>query len=218
MRVLIVEDEEELADVLAEGLRGEGMRCDVAHDGAHALELCAEHDYDVLVLDRDLPVVHGDAVCRTLNATGYGARILMLTAAGTLSDLVDGLGLGADDYLAKPYSYIELVARLRALARRATGAALLTVLTRHGVSVDTVRRRAERDGRPLRLTPRELGVLEILLAADGAPVSARELLERLWDPHLDPASGVVKVTVHQLRRKLGEPPLITTDPGFGYRL
>jgi DNA-binding response OmpR family regulator len=141
----------------------------------------------------------------------------MLTAAGTLADLVDGLGKGADDYLAKPFSYLELVARLRALGRRAPAAAQ-TVLARRGVALDTVRRVAERDGRPLRLTPRELGVLEVLLAADGAPVPVRDLFERLWDPNLDPASTAVKVAVHQLRRKLGDPPLIETDPGYGYRL
>ncbi|MFE0178227.1 response regulator transcription factor [Streptomyces sp. NPDC059002] len=217
MRVLIVEDEHELAETLAEGLREEGMVCAIAHDGARALEMTAATDYDVLVLDRELPTVSGDAVCRTLNTTGHPARILMLTAAGTLTDLVDGLALGADDYLAKPFSYLELVARLRALKRRTTNNAP-TVLTRHGVRLDTVRRQAERDGRPLRLTPKELGVLEILMTADGAPVTARNLLDELWDPHHDPATTTVKVTVHHLRRKLGDPPLIETDPGFGYRL
>ncbi|MFF4816275.1 response regulator transcription factor [Kitasatospora sp. NPDC001309] len=216
MRVLIVEDERELAAMLAEGLRAEGMVCDIAHDGARALEMTAAADYDVLVLDRNLPRLSGDAVCRALDTAGYPARILMLTAAGTLSDLVDGLGKGADDYLAKPFSYLELVARLRALARRTpTGT---TVLSRHGISLDTVRRVAERDGRPLRLTPRELGVLELLLAADGAPVATEQLRDRLWDPALDPATTAVRVTVHSLRRKIGEPPLITHDPGYGYRL
>ncbi|MEU8762666.1 response regulator transcription factor [Streptomyces sp. NPDC048659] len=218
MRVLIVEDEPELAAMLADGLRGEGMVPEVAHDGVRALELTAAHAYDVLVLDRDLPGLSGDAVCRALTTAGYPARILMLTAAGSLSDLVDGLGQGADDYMSKPFSYLELVARLRALGRRTPGGGLPTVLSRRGLSLDTARRAAERDGRPLRLTPRELGVLELLLAADGAPVSTEELRACLWDPALDPATTAVRVTVHSLRRKLGDPPLITHEPGFGYRL
>ncbi|MDH6543708.1 response regulator transcription factor [Streptomyces lavendulae] len=218
MRVLIVEDEAELAGMLADGLRGEGMVCDVAHDGARALEMTAAAAYDVLVLDRDLPHLSGDSVCRALNASGYPAGILMLTAAGGLSDLVDGLGQGADDYMAKPFSYLELVARLRALGRRTSHGGAPTVLSRHGVSLDTARRIAEREGRPLKLTPRELGVLEILLTADGGPVDTGELRERLWDAALDPATTAVRVTVHSLRRKLGEPPLIHHDPGFGYRL
>ncbi|MFJ7491992.1 response regulator transcription factor [Streptomyces sp. NPDC097727] len=218
MRVLIVEDEADLAAMLAEGLRDEGMACDVAHDGARALELTAATDYDVLILDRDLPKQSGDAVCRALNTVGYPARILMLTAAGTLSDLVDGLGQGADDYLAKPFSYLELVARLRALGRRSPGGSSGTVLSRHGVSLDTVRRVAERDGRPLKLTPRELGVLELLLAADGAPVATGQLRDALWDTALDPATTAIRVTVHALRRKIGEPALIIHDPGYGYRL
>ncbi|MFE6049201.1 response regulator transcription factor [Kitasatospora sp. NPDC056446] len=220
MRVLIVEDERELAAMLAEGLRAEGMVCDIAHDGARALEMTAAADYDVLVLDRNLPHLSGDAVCRALDTTGYPARILMLTAAGTLSDLVDGLGKGADDYLSKPFSYLELVARLRALARRAPAGSTAgtTVLTGHGISLDTVHRIAERDGRPLKLTPRELGVLELLLLAGGAPVTTEQLRDRLWDPALDPATTAVRVTVHSLRRKIGEPPLITHDPGYGYRL
>ncbi|MGY3677584.1 response regulator transcription factor [Streptomyces sp. TE33382] len=218
MRVLIVEDEADLAAMLAEGLRDEGMACDVAHDGARALELTAAAEYDVLILDRDLPKRSGDAVCRALNTAGYPARILMLTAAGTLSDLVDGLGQGADDYLAKPFSYLELVARVRALGRRSPGGGSPTVLSRNGVSLDTVRRVAERDGRPLKLTPRELGVLELLLAADGAPVDTRQLRDALWDTALDPATTAVRVTVHALRRKIGEPALIVHDPGYGYRL
>ncbi|MFI8438323.1 response regulator transcription factor [Streptomyces sp. NPDC079020] len=218
MRVLIVEDEADLAAMLAEGLRDEGMACDVAHDGARALELTAAAEYDVLILDRDLPKRSGDAVCRALNTAGYPARILMLTAAGTLSDLVDGLGQGADDYLAKPFSYLELVARLRALGRRSQGGGSPTVLSRNGVSLDTVRRVAGRDGRPLKLTPRELGVLELLLAADGAPVDTRQLRDALWDTALDPATTAVRVTVHALRRKIGEPALIVHDPGYGYRL
>ncbi|MFJ7909536.1 response regulator transcription factor [Kitasatospora sp. NPDC096204] len=218
MRVLIVEDEVDLAAMLVEGLRAEGMACDVAHDGARALEMTAAGDYDVLLLDRDLPLLSGDAVCRALNTAGYPARILMLTAAGTLADLVDGLGQGADDYLAKPFSYLELIARLRALGRRSGHGSAATVLSGHGVSLDTVRRIAERDGRPLKLTPRELGVLEMLLAADGAPVTTEQLRDGLWDAATDPATTAVRVTVHSLRRKLGEPSLITNDPGYGYRL
>ncbi|MFJ6655739.1 response regulator transcription factor [Streptomyces sp. NPDC091377] len=216
MRVLVVEDETELAEMIAEGLRGEGMTADTAHDGATALQRTAANDYHVIVLDRDLPVMSGDAVCRTLAAGGYPARILMLTAAGTLSDIVDGLGQGADDYLSKPFSYLELVARLRALARRGPSGAP-TVLERHGVRLDTVRRLAERDGRLLALTPKEFGTLEVLLEADGGILSPGELLDAVWES--PPRSrSTVKVTVHQLRRKLGAPPLIETVPGFGYRL
>ncbi|MCJ0873022.1 response regulator transcription factor [Streptomyces sp. AP-93] len=218
MRVLIVEDERELAVMLAEGLRDEGMLCDLAHDGLEALRRTGEADYDVVILDRDLPGLGGDAVCRALVAMGHPARILMLTAADTLSDLVEGLGQGADDYMTKPFSYLELVARLRALGRRSAAGRADVVLSRRGISLDTVRRVAERDGRPLHLTPKELGVLELLLAADGAPVSTEELRERLWDTGLDPATTAVRVTVHALRRKIGDPPLIVHDTGYGYRL
>ncbi|MFZ3493791.1 response regulator transcription factor [Streptomyces sp. 5.8] len=218
MRVLIVEDERELAVMLAEGLHDEGMLCDLAHDGLEALRRTGEADYDVVILDRDLPGLGGDAVCRALVAMGHPARILMLTAADTLSDLVDGLGQGADDYMTKPFSYLELVARLRALGRRSAAGRADVVLSRHGISLDTVRRVAERDGRPLHLTPKELGVLELLLAADGAPVTTEELRERLWDTGLDPATTAVRVTVHALRRKIGDPPLIVHDTGYGYRL
>ncbi|MCX4233615.1 response regulator transcription factor [Streptomyces sp. NPDC020707] len=217
MRVLVVEDEEDLAEMIADGLRSSGIVADVAVDGGRAMEMAAAAEYDVLVLDRDLPVVHGDAVCRMLHTAGYPARILMLTAAGSLADLVDGLGKGADDYLAKPFSYVELVARLQALARRGPSGTP-TVLERHGLRLDTVRRFAERDGRLLRLTPKELGVLGALMSADGAPLRPADLLDRVWDCATDPESTTVKVTVHQLRRKLGPPPLIETVPGFGYRL
>jgi DNA-binding response OmpR family regulator len=217
MHVLVVEDEVELAQMLADGLRGEGMEVRTAHDGARALELAAVTDFDVIVLDRDLPGVGGDTVCRTLVALGHLARILMLTAAGTVSDRVDGLSLGADDYLAKPFAYVELVARIHALARR-SGTAPPTVLERYGVRLDTARRLAERDGRPLALTRRELGVLEALLMADGGIITTRELLEQVWDPYLTPETTAVKVAVYQLRRKLGDPPLIETVPRFGYRL
>ncbi|MGW3984183.1 response regulator transcription factor [Streptomyces mirabilis] len=217
MRVLVVEDEEELARMIAEGLRAEGMAADLAHDGARAMEMAASTDYDVLILDRDLPVVHGDSVCRTLRTIGHPARIIMLTAAGTLGDIVDGLGQGADDYLAKPFSYLELLARVRALARRGASGTP-TVLTRRGVRLDTMRRIAERDERLLRLTPKEMGVLEMLLTADGGTVRPVELLDAVWDADTDRTSTVVKVTIHNLRRKLGEPDLIETVPGFGYRL
>ncbi|MEV7521873.1 response regulator transcription factor [Streptomyces sp. NPDC091371] len=218
MRVLIVEDERELAGMLADGLRGEGMVCDVTHDGLEALRRLGDRDYDVVILDRDLPGLSGDGVCRALATMDHPARILMLTAADTLSDLVEGLGQGADDYMAKPFSYLELVARLRALGRRSSGSRSPVVLSRRGISLDTVRRVAERGGCPLNLTPKELGVLELLLAADGAPVATDELRDRLWDPALDPATTAVRVTVHALRRKIGDPPLIVHDPGYGYRL
>ena len=217
MRVLVIEDEEDLAEMIADGLRSSGIVADIALDGGQAMERAAAADYDVLVLDRDLPGIHGDAVCRMLSTSGYPARILMLTAAGSLADIVDGLGKGADDYLAKPFSYVELVARLQALARRGPGDTP-TVLERHGLRLDSVRRIAERDGRLLRLTPKELGVLEALMSADGAPLRSTDLLEMVWDYGTDPESTTVKVTVHQLRRKLGPPPLIETVPGFGYRL
>jgi DNA-binding response OmpR family regulator len=216
VRVLVVDDEVDLADMLAEGLRADGIPADTAHDGARALSALAERDYDVVVLDRDLPVLHGDAVCRTLTAQGHPARILMLTAAGALGDLVDGLALGADDYLAKPFAYLELVARIRALARR--GASTPSVLAHQDIRLDTQRRIAERDGRVLRLTPKEMAVLEALLEADGGTVTPRDLADRVWDGQLEPGSGAVKVTVHQLRRKLGEPAVLRTVPGFGYRL
>ncbi|MFD7997973.1 response regulator transcription factor [Streptomyces mirabilis] len=217
MRVLIIEDEEELAEMVATGLRSSGIVADVALDGSRAMEMAAAVEYDVLVLDRDLPGIHGDAVCRMLTGAGYPARILMLTAAGSLRDLVDSLGKGADDYLAKPFSYVELVARLQALARRGPGGTP-TVLEHHGLRLDAVRRIAERDGRLLRLTPKEFGVLEALMSAGGAPLRPADLLDMVWDGHTSPESTTVKVTVHQLRRKLGPPPLIATVPGFGYRL
>ncbi|MBB6174769.1 DNA-binding response OmpR family regulator [Nocardiopsis mwathae] len=218
MRVLVVEDEPSLAATIAEGLRGEGMAVDVAADGATGSEMAAVHGYDVIVLDRDLPRLHGDEVCRRIAADpDAGARVLMLTAAGEVDDRVHGLALGADDYLAKPFAYRELVARVHALARRSRPAPPPT-LERRGVRVDPLRRTAERDGRVLTLTAKELGVLEELLRADGAPVTATHLTEKVWDEHLDPFSGVLKVVVHRLRRKLGDPPLIETVPGHGYRI
>jgi len=217
MRVLIVEDERDLADSLAEGLRGEGYLVDVAYDGASALVQVGLADVDVIVLDRDLPALHGDAVCRTLREQQHPVRILMLTAAGSLDDRVTGLDLGADDYLPKPFAYVELLARLRALARRTTANATV-VLSASDIRVDTVRRVAERGGRPLALTPKELGVLEALLSAAGGFVSSDDLLREVWENGSDRTRSVVKFTVHTLRRKLGDPDVIHTSPGHGYRI
>jgi DNA-binding response OmpR family regulator len=215
MRVLVVEDHVTLAGRIGEGLRDAGMAVDVVHDGAAALTAAADTAYDVVVLDRDLPVVHGDQVCRSL-AAGAGARILMLTAAAAIDDRVDGLELGADDYLGKPFAFQELVARVRVLARRAPSAP--PVVHRGDLTVDRARHRASRAGRALSLTRKEFGVLELLVAADGAVVSAEELLENVWDANADPFSNIVSVTLTRLRRKLGTPPLIETVIGCGYRL
>ena len=225
MRVLVVEDEGVLAAAIARGLRHEGMAVDLAFDGAGAIEKAGVNRYDVIVLDRDLPAVHGDEVCRTLSdGRGAGspqhvhpARILMLTAAAAVEDRVDGLTIGADDYLGKPFAWDELVARVRALARRAREA-LPPVLERHDLRLDPARRVVTRGGEPLRLTRKEFGVLEVLMAADGAVVSSEELLERVWDEHADPFTNTVRVTVMNLRRKLGRPPLVETVVGVGYRL
>ena len=217
MRVLVVEDEVVLAAAITRGLRREGMAVDVAFDGADALEKAAINRYEVIVLDRDLPGVHGDEVCRKLAAEQTTSRILMLTAAGTVDDRVEGLNLGADDYLGKPFAFSELLARIRALARRG-GEPTPPVLSRHDVVLDPARREATRGGHYLRLTRKEFGVLEVLLAADGAVISAEELLERVWDEHADPFTHTVRVTVMNLRRKLGKPPLIETVIGAGYRL
>ena len=214
MRVLVVEDHATLAGRLAEGLRRAGMAVDAVHDGAAALDAAAQTSYDVIVLDRDLPVVHGDSVCRAV--AGSGPRILMLTAAGGVADRVDGLELGADDYLPKPFAFAELVARVRALSRRA--AAAPPVVRRGDLAVDLARHRASRGGRALTLTRKEFGILEMLLAADGAVVSAEELLEHGWDINADPFSNIVSVTMTRLRRKLGDPPLIETVVGKGYRI
>ncbi|MDP9072202.1 MAG: response regulator transcription factor [Actinomycetota bacterium] len=217
MRVLVVEDEEVLADAVARGLRREGMAVDVAGDGEAGLEKASVNRYDVVVLDRDLPLLHGDDVCRALTSEGSGSRILMLTASGTVDDRVGGLVLGADDYLAKPFAFAELVARIRALGRRAQ-APLPPVLRRHDLTLDPARRLATRAGRLLPLTKKEFAVLEVLLGADGAVVSAEELLERVWDEHADPFTNTVRVTVMNLRRKLGQPALVETVVGAGYRL
>jgi DNA-binding response OmpR family regulator len=217
MRVLVVEDQAELAETVATGLRREGMAVDVALDGASALQRAVVHEYDVIVLDRDLPALHGDRVCAELVERGVRARVLMLTASGEIEDRVVGLGMGADDYLPKPFAFAELVARVRALTRRAQPA-LAPTLRNGELTLDPARRIAERAGRRLELSIKELAVLELLLAADGAVVSAEELLERAWDEAADPFSNVVKVTVSRLRRKLGEPAIIETIPGAGYRI
>jgi len=217
MRVLIVEDHKELAATIAVGLRREGMAVDIVFDGEQALRRSSRDDYDVILLDRDLPKLHGDDVCRALVARGSRSRVLMLTAADTIEHRVDGLGLGADDYLPKPFAFAELVARVRALARRGH-TALAPVLSCGDIRLDTVQRVASRDGRRLELSPKELAVLELLLAADGAPVSTRELLSRGWDEYVDTGGKVVKVTISRLRRKLGEPAAIETVAHAGYRI
>ncbi|MFE9682516.1 response regulator transcription factor [Streptomyces sp. NPDC006285] len=217
MRVLVVEDHEELAETVAAGLRREGMAVDIALDGHAALERVTVNGYDVVVLDRDLPGLHGDRVCRILAEGGSRARVLMLTASGTVADRVAGLGMGADDYLPKPFAFTELVARIRALSRRAQPA-LPPVLVRGDLRLDPARRVATRAGRRLPLSPKEFAVLELLMAAHGAVVSAEELLERAWDEAADPFTQTVKVTVSRLRRKLGEPPLIETVAQAGYRV
>jgi len=214
MRVLVVEDHATLAGRIAQGLRGAGMAVDAVHDGAAALDAAAQTDYDVIVLDRDLPVVHGDRVCRTV--AGSGPRILMLTAAAAVDDRVDGLELGADDYLGKPFAFAELVARVRALSRRAPSTP--PILRRGDLVVDRARHRASRGSQSLSLTRKEFAVLEMLLAADGALVSAEELLEHAWDANADAFSNIVAVTMTRLRRKLGLPPLIETVVGKGYRM
>ena len=217
MRVLLAEDESRIAGAVARGLRREGMAVDLAGDGASALYKARVAPYDVVVLDRDLPVMHGDDVCRALAAEQPETKVLMLTAARSTDDLVAGLSLGADDYLPKPFRFAELVARLRALARR-SGAARPPVLEAGDVVLDPARRSATRAGRPLDLTPKEFAVLEVLLAAQGAVVAPEELVEKAWDEQLDPLSNTVRMTVMTLRRKLGDPPLVATVRGSGYRV
>lgn len=217
MRVLIIEDEEDLATAIARGLRREGMAVDIALSGDIGLRKAQLNEYDVVVLDRNLPGVHGDEICRRLASAGSPTRILMLTAAGGLHDKVAGLNLGADDYLGKPFAFEELVARLRALARRA--APPRPPVFRHGdLILDPATRHATRAGRELDLTKKEFGLLEVLLGADGAVVSSEELLEKVWDENTDPFTNVVRVTIMTLRKKLGEPQLIDTVAGTGYRL
>ncbi|MDT0323256.1 response regulator transcription factor [Streptomyces sp. 8K308] len=217
MRVLVVEDEQLLADTVAVGLRRQAMAVDVVYDGAAATERVDLNDYDVVVLDRDLPLVHGDDVCRHIVRLGKATRVLMLTASGDVSDRVEGLEIGADDYLPKPFAFSELIARVRALGRRATPP-LPPVLERSGIRLDPNRREVFRDDRQIHLAPKEFAVLEVLLRGDGAVVSAEQLLEKAWDENTDPFTNVVRVTVMTLRRKLGDPPVITTVPGAGYRI
>ncbi|GAA0961320.1 response regulator transcription factor [Actinocorallia libanotica] len=215
MRILVVEDEPLLAEAVAEWLRGDAHAVDVAGDGGAALERIGVHDYDVVVLDRDLPVVHGDDVCREL--APRPARVLMLTAAGDVASRVSGLALGADDYLPKPFAFAELAARVTALGRR-TGTDIPPVLERAGIRLDPHRREVFRDGRYVALSRKEFAVLAELLRADGVAVSAERLLEKAWDEHADPFTGAVRVAVLKLRRKLGEPGVIVTEPGTGYRI
>src|SRR5580693_4620878 len=217
MRVLVVEDHKRLAETVAAGLRDEGMAVDVVFDGQDALDHVALTRYDVLVLDRDLPGLHGDEVCKALAADRCPTRVLMLTAASTVADRVDGLGLGADDYLPKPFDFAELVARIRALARRPP-VAVPPVLKAGDLTVDPARRVAVRAGRRLDLSPKEFAVLECLLAAGDRIVSAEELLERVWDAAADPFTTAVKTTIRRLRLKLGDPPVIHTVREGGYRV
>jgi DNA-binding response OmpR family regulator len=217
MRILVVEDHAKLATTMANGLRQAGMAVDVVFDGHDALEHLAVSAYDVVVLDRDIPGVHGDDVCRAIVAGGSPSRVLMLTAAGAVEDRVDGLGIGADDYLPKPCDFSELVARIRALVRR-PGISLPPTLTGGDLELDPSRRVTTRAGRVLELNPKEFAVLEVLLVAQGAVVSAEELLERVWDEMADPFSQSVRTTISRLRAKLGDPPIIETVNRVGYRI
>jgi DNA-binding response OmpR family regulator len=217
MRVLIAEDERRLADAIARGLRREGMAVDLSPDGEDALVKARVIRYDVLVLDRDLPGVHGDDVCRAVRGERPETGILMLTAAGALEDLVEGLSLGADDYLAKPFRFGELVARIRALGRRSSPSRP-PVLRHADIELDPARRLVKRSEGMIDLTRKEFAVLEVLMAADGATISAEELLERVWDEHTDPFTNVVRMTIMTLRRKLGEPAVVETVIGVGYRM
>jgi DNA-binding response OmpR family regulator len=217
MRVLVVEDSRSLADVLVEGLRDQGMAVDAAHDGIAAAAKLDLSSYDVVVLDRDLPGIHGDSLCQMITDRDERAMVLMLTAADTPGDRVAGLSLGADDYLVKPFHFPELVLRIRALARRQP-AARGRILRGAGVELDPLRHTATRDGRQLDLSVKEFGVLEALLRASPAFLSAEDLLEQVWDEYADPFTNTVAVTIGRLRRKLGDPPLIITTPGVGYRI
>lgn len=217
MRVLVIEDDEEMAQAIAVGLRRARLAADIALDGRVGLQRALITDYDVVVLDRDLPGLHGDEVCAQILAHGCRSRVLMLTAAGAIDDRVDGLQLGADDYLPKPFAFAELLARIGALIRRSQPA-LPPALARGDLLLDSAKRRVYRAGRPLELGHREFGVLEVLLAAQGRVVSAEELLARVWDEAADPFTTAVKVTISRLRRKLGDPPLIETVPEAGYRI
>ena len=217
MRVLVVEDHQELAEAVAAGLRREDMAVDLSFDGDSALDRASWTDYDVIVLDRDLPGTHGDEVCTALLAAGIRGRILMLTASATIADRVDGLTLGADDYLPKPFAFAELVARIRALARRSQPA-VPPLLVCGDLRLDPARRVAVRAGRRLPLTAKEMAVLELLMAAQGGVVSAEQILEQAWDEHADPFTATVKVTISRLRAKLGDPPVIQTIDRSGYQI
>jgi len=217
VRVLVVEDERAMADAIARGLRRAGMAVDVAYDGSTGHEMAFVTRYDVLVLDRDLPGVHGDEICADLAKAGTLTRVLMLTASGTVADRVAGLSLGADDYLPKPFDFEELLARVRALGRRSSPVAP-PVLTTGDVELDPAKRTASRGGQPLDLTRKEFGLLEELLKARGAVVTTEELLERVWDANTDPFTTIVRVTMMTLRKKLGDPPLVETVVGVGYRI
>jgi DNA-binding response OmpR family regulator len=217
VRILVVEDEPLLAEAVAEWLRGDAHAVDVVYDGGAALERLGVNDYDVVVLDRDLPVVHGDEVCRALVDSESTARVLMLTAATDIDDRVEGLALGADDYLPKPFAFPELAARVVALGRRSRPAAP-PILQRAGIRLDPHHREVYRDGRYVPLSRKEFAVLAELLRADGAAVSAEQLLEKAWDENADPFTNAVRITIFKLRRKLGEPPVLLTEPGVGYRI
>jgi DNA-binding response OmpR family regulator len=217
VRVLVVEDSRSLAEVLVEGLRDQGMAVDAAHDGLEAAAKLGINSYDVVVLDRDLPGIHGDLLCQMITDRDARAMVLMLTAAGSPGDRVSGLGLGADDYLAKPFHFPELVLRIRALARRQPSARG-RLLRAAGIELDPVRRAVSRDGRQVDLSVKEFGVLEALLRAEPAFLSAEDLLEQVWDENADPFTNTVTVTIGRLRRKLGEPQVIATTPGVGYRI
>jgi two-component system, OmpR family, response regulator VanR len=217
MRILVAEDERRLAGAIARGLRREGMAVDITHDGTSALIKARVVPYDVVVLDRDLPEMHGDEVCRRLSDSDRETKVLMLTAADEPDDIVDGLTLGADDYLPKPFEWKELVARIRALARRA-GRARPAILRRGDLELDPARHLVTRAGEEVELTPKEFGVLEALMGADGAAVSVEDLLQRVWDEHADPFTNTVRMTIMTLRRKLGDPPVLETVMGAGYRI
>lgn len=217
MRILVAEDEQDLAEAIARGLRRDGLAVDLAFDGASALEKAAINSYDAIVLDRDLPIIHGDRVCEEIRSMGLGTRILMLTAASSVSDRIAGLDIGADDYLTKPFDFGELRARIRALSRRGQGVQR-PILRRYDIAVDPAKRTVERDGRPIYLTRKEFAVLEILMQAEGAVVSSEDLLERVWDEEINPFTNAVRVTVSKLRRNLGSPQLVETVVGVGYRL
>jgi DNA-binding response OmpR family regulator len=217
MRVLVVEDSRSLADVLVEGLRDQGMAVDAAHDGLEAAAKLELNAYNVVVLDRDLPGIHGDTLCQMITERDDRVMVLMLTAASAPGERVSGLGLGADDYLAKPFHFPELVARIRSLARRQPSARS-RILRGAGIELDPLRRTVARDGRQLQLSVKEFAVLEALLQATPAFLSAEDLLEQVWDEQADPFTNTVTVTIGRLRRKLGDPPVITTTPGVGYRL